>query len=205
MNVVTTGQGNHLIRINNAHGAPHVFFDMYDVYVADGKVVAEGHFGTAFNYYSTENPVISANGMKVVISNNTNAVIYDDATLKPVAYYNLIEMLGIDPGLDEHFDAADMAEKTFYDVVAYGENYLIAKSGLSKRIALVNLDTGKVIWLYKVIYSDARWIEYIENDYSFTEAYGDLVNFAGEKDGQLLFEGKELQTNVEFSYDLNRK
>jgi len=208
MNVVATEHGHYLVRFINSHGAPHVYSDNYDIYVADGKVVAEGHFGTAYKYsYSGANPVISADGTKVVIADNKNAVIYDDATLEPVAFYDLVELLGTDPGLeDKVFDDVDKEEETFYDVVAYGKNYLVVKSGLSKRMAIVHIDTGEIVWLYKLIYSDPLWLEYIEKYPSFTEDYGDLLRFVGDKDGQLYFEGLEWQTlpYVGFVYDLNR-
>ena len=206
MDVVTTGQGNFLIRIGNSHGAPHVFFDTYDVYVANGKVIAEGHFGTAYYYPGNMNPVISADGTKIVIANNTYATVYDDSTLEVVAEYDLVEMFGIDPGLDDEiFDDENKEERTFYDVVACGENYLVVKSGLSKRMAVAHLDTGEIVWLYKIFYSDPIWLEYIEWHPSFTEDRGDGISFIEEKDGQLIFEGIEWNTKpyLEFSYDLN--
>ena len=214
MSVVATEGGHHLIRILNIHGGgslSHVYTDMYDVYVADGKAVAEGYFGTGHIYpINSVNPVISADGSKVVIANNKNAVIYDDATLEPIAYYNLIEMFGIDPALvdegSEEIDETGNEENTFYEVVGYGDNYLIARSGLSKRIVLAHLDTGETVWLYRLFYHDApSMIEYVDADWSMSEQGGDRIAFVGEKDGQLYF--KELiSSNVgEFVYDLNSK
>ena len=189
--VVTTGKNNHLIRITHRHGGAHMFVDTYDVYVANGKVVAQGHFGTSVK---SSDQVISADGKAVVIADNKQAVIYDDATLKPVATYDLIALFGFDPSFDNTVD--DKEAGTFYQVVGYGNNYLIVRSGFSVRMALAYLDTKEVVWLEKVFYDEKAQCFVVDMENSFQ---GDFLSFLGERDGNLIFGSDIISYNSSFA------
>ena len=200
ISVVTTGQNNHLIQITHRHGGAHMFVDTYDVYVADGKVVAQGHFGTSVK---SSAQVVSADGKAVVIADNKQAIVYDDATLKPVATYDFTALFGFDPSFDDTVD--DKEAGTFYQVVGYGNNYLIVRSGFSVRTALVYLDTKEVVWFEKIFYDAETQIMIAANQERF---HGDFLYFIEERDGNLIF-GSILASygenyKAEYSYPLKR-
>ena len=191
MKVFTTKNNNQLIRFTNWHGEPHIFVDTYDVYIAEGTVIAQGHFGTG-NLSSDR--VICANDSIVVMADNRQAVVYDDATQEPVAAYDLIAIFGVDSGLaDLPSDVLDDSEKlaaTIYDVIGYGDNYLLVRSG-SMRIALAHLGTQEVVWLFEEFYDDEMQAVVHSNPHAmWGVANGDFLYFIEEKDGKLFFEAK---------------
>jgi len=183
MSVSTTAQGNDVVTIGNNYGAPHIYYDYYHVYVADGKVVAQTLNERTRNW-DPNFRIVCADGSRVMLGDGESATVYDDLTLEAVAQYDL-QALCADVGADNPI----WYQNSKYDIVCYGGDYLLLRGSLNKLHLVAYLDSKQVDIVYKEVFSTKEQ-ELFEGRYQGGGPSGASVvtlQFEGESDGFLIF------------------
>ena len=181
----TTALGNDVVMIGNNYGEPHLWTDYYCFYIADSKLVGRSVIRGLL--HPSRPAAISADGTRVILADGKTAVAYDDRTQQIVASYDLAALCG-GAFADVPLDADMWDEHTGFNIVGYGENYLLLVGGFSRLHLVVYPESGQVDVVYKEILPTGEQARF-ERAYVDGPMGADVVNlsFMGEKDGFLIF------------------
>ncbi|AGL02535.1 copper amine oxidase N-terminal domain-containing protein [Desulfoscipio gibsoniae] len=176
MHVAKTKNGNDVIVIDNNSGAPHLYHDLYTIYVSETNIIDQSVVNTLFSGKA----VISSDGEKVVIGDGKIARVYDDKTKKLQYEYDLQSLFEAekDPNPDGFW-------KTSYAILGFEDNYILVKDTFKMLTKMVYLDTKKIVNIYEVVLSKEEQEEALQNAGPFGN--GDRLKFIEEKDGKLIF------------------
>jgi hypothetical protein len=196
MNVTKTKNGNDIIVINNVSGAPHLFHDIYTIYVSEKDIIDQSVVNTLFNGKA----VISSDGKKVIICDGKTARVYEDKTKKLQYEFDIQTLFEAkkDPNPVENWETA-------YSVLGFGDNYILAKDTYKMLTKMIYLDSKKIVNIYEVVLSKKEQEEALKNAGPFGN--GDRLTFIEEKNGKLIFnksyqEGPYTKTKkIEYSID----
>jgi len=182
MSVAATAHGNDVVRILNGHGEPHLWTDIYYIYVANGQVVAQTIIEDSMLIGPSFSGV-SADGSRVILGDGKTATVYDDRTVQVIAEYDLQALCAdISDGIQIWFD------NTEYAVVGYGESYLLLGGTLNLLHIVVYPGSGQVDIIYREIFtSDEQEFFEITNAEGPRRTGAANTQFDGERDGFLVF------------------
>jgi hypothetical protein len=177
MQVTKTGNGNDVIVINNNTGAPHLFYDIYTIYVSEKEIVDQSKVHALFS----GKPVFSADGDQVVIGDGKTARVYDDRTKKILDNYDLLSLFKgeMDPN-------PSGAWENSYVVLGLGDNYILVKDTFKMLTKLVYLDTKEIVHIYQELLSDEEQEKALIDAGPFGS--GDRLRFIEESGGKLIFD-----------------
>ncbi|MGI6065390.1 MAG: stalk domain-containing protein [Bacillota bacterium] len=177
MNVTKTKNGNDIIVINNNFGAPHLYYDIFTIYVSENQIIDQSEVGTLF----PGKAVISPDGEKVVIGDGKTARVYDDKTKKLLTEYDLLALFAAekDPNPISHWETA-------YAILGFGDNYILVRDTFKMLTKIVYLDTKEIVNIYEILLSREEQEEALKDAGPFGS--GDRLTFVKENDGKLIFD-----------------
>ncbi|MGI6685817.1 MAG: copper amine oxidase N-terminal domain-containing protein [Bacillota bacterium] len=197
MNVTKTKNGNDVIVINNNTGAPHLFYDIYTIYVSGNEIIDQSEVE---HILFSGKSVISSDGTKVVIGDGKTARVYDDKTRKLLCEYDLSSLFEA----EKDPNPSGAWEKS-YVVLGFGDNYILVRDTFKMLTKMVYLDTKEIVDIYKVVLTKEELEKALIDAGPFGS--GDRLTFIEEKDGKLIFnkyydDGSYTKTKqVEYSID----
>jgi len=204
MTVTTTALGHDIVAIRSCHGEPHLWNDTCYLYIANGQVVAQSLIKNSL-MWDNRFTGISTNGSHVILNNGRTATVYDDRTLQVVAKYDLQALCA---GIYADIPIANeyWYQDATYEIVGFGDNYLLLKGAYHLLDMVVYPESGHVDVVYKEILS-AFEQEYFEQSYIDGPIGAGAIyfQFEGEKDGFLIFTANSsLWKDIEYNYRLRR-
>lgn len=199
MNVTSTSQDNEVVRISNCHGEPHIWDDNYYLYIAKGRVVAQSLCENSLMLNQAFSGV-SADGSQVILGDGKTATVYDDRTQQIISQYDLPSLCA-----NAYRDTPLDYQNTAYDIIGYGDKYLLLRGSFNQLHLVVYPDSGQVDVVYKEVFSQKEQ-KYFEERYIDGPMGADVASlqFEGEKEGVLIF-NCDLDRNgnyVEYRYRL---